>query len=308
MAHNHGHEHGNHGHEHGPTNYGRAFAIGTALNLGFVLIEVIYGITANSVALIADAGHNLSDVLGLVLAWGASILSRRQPSRRYTYGLRRSSILVALLNAIILLIAMGGITWEAIQRFRDPGPVAGETVIVVAAVGVIINTVTALMFMSGRQGDLNIRGAFLHMAADAGVSLGVVLAGIAILTTGWLWFDPVVSLIIVTVVVVGTWRLLQDSVNLAVDAVPEGIEPLAVRTYLEEMPNVAQVHDLHIWAMSTTETALTAHLVMPTGHPDDAVLAEICRTLHDQFGIEHSTLQVETDPDHPCSLAPDHRV
>lgn len=308
MAQNHNHGHGHHGNEHGPANYGRAFAVGTVLNLGFVLIEVIYGLSAHSIALIADAGHNLSDVLGLVLAWGASILSRRQPSRRYTYGLRRSSILVALLNAIILLIAMGGITWEAIQRFRDPGPVAGETVIVVAGVGVIINTVTALMFLSGRKTDLNIRGAFLHMAADAGVSLGVVLAGIAILTTGWLWFDPVVSLIIVFVVVIGTWRLLQDSVNLAVDAVPEGIEPLAVRTYLEEMPNVAQVHDLHIWAMSTTETALTAHLVMPTGHPEDAVLAEICKRLHDQFGIEHSTLQVETDPDHPCSLAPDHCV
>lgn len=306
MAHN--HEHSHHRHEHRPANYGRAFAVGTVLNVGFVLIEVIYGLSANSVALIADAGHNLSDVLGLVLAWGASILSRRQPSRRYTYGLRRSSILIALLNAIILLIAMGGITWEALQRFRDPGPVAGGTVIVVAAVGVIINTVTALMFLSGRNTDLNIRGAFLHMAADAGVSLGVVLAGIAILTTGWLWFDPVVSLIIVVAVVVGTWQLLQDSVNLAVDAVPEGIEPLAVRTYLAELPNVAEVHDLHIWAMSTTETALTAHLVMPAGHPSDAVLAEICKTLHGQFGIEHSTLQVETDPDHPCSLAPDHCV
>jgi len=299
--------HHNHGHH--VTDYSRAFAIGTTLNVGFVLLEVIYGISAHSVALLADAGHNLSDVLSLVLAWGASVLTRRQPSHRYTYGLRRSSILIALLNAIILLIAMGGIAWEAVQRFNAPGPVAGTTVIGVAAVGIIINTVTALLFMSGRQRDLNIRGAFLHMAADAGVSLGVVLAGIAILVTGWLWFDPVVSLLIVAVVVVGTWKLLQDSVNLAMDAVPEGIEPLAVRTYLSELPNVAQVHDLHIWAMSTTETALTAHLVIPTGPPGDAFLCGICKVLHDQFGIEHATLQVETgDSDHPCSLGPDHCV
>lgn len=309
MVHNHNHGHGHHGHQHGPADYSRAFAIGTALNLGFVLIEAIYGITAHSVALLADAGHNLSDVLSLVLAWGASVLTRRQPSHRYTYGLRRSSILVALLNAIVLLVAMGGITWEAIQRFRDPGPVAGGTVIGVATVGIAINTLTALMFLSGRKRDLNIRGAFLHMAADAVVSLGVVLAGIAIVTTGWLWFDPVVSLVIVAVVVVGTWQLLQDSVNLALDGVPEGIEPLAVRTYLAELPNVAQVHDLHIWAMSTTETALTAHLVIPAGYPGDAFLARTCKELHDKFGIEHTTLQVETgDPSHPCSLEPDHLV
>jgi cobalt-zinc-cadmium efflux system protein len=309
MAHDHNHRHGHHGHQHGPADYSRAFAIGTALNVGFVLIEVFYGIAAHSVALLADAGHNLSDVLSLVLAWGASVLTRRQPSHRYTYGLRRSSILVALLNAIILLVAMGGITWEAIQRFRDPSPVAGETVIAVATVGIVINTITALMFLSGRKQDLNIQGAFLHMAADAVVSLGVVLAGIAIVTTGWLWFDPVISLIIVAVVVIGTWQLLQDSVNLALDAVPEGIEPLAVRIYLAELPDVAQVHDLHIWAMSTTETALTAHLVIPTGYPGDAFLAQTCKELHDKFGIEHTTLQVETgDPSHPCSLEPDHLV
>lgn len=305
MAQNHGHSH----HDHGPASYGRAFAIGTALNVGFVLMEVIYGLSAHSVALLADAGHNFTDVLGLVFAWGATRLRHSRPSRRYTYGLRRSSILVALLNAIILLIAMGGITWEALQRFRDPGPVAGGTVIGVAAVGIVINTITALMFLSGRQRDLNIRGAFLHMAADAAVSLGVVLAGIAILITGWLWFDPVVSLIIVAVIVIGTWQLLQDSINLALDAVPEGIEPLAVRTYLADLPNVAEVHDLHIWAMSTTETALTAHLVISTGHPGDAFLAKVGQALHDQFGIEHTTLQVETgDLAHPCSLAPDHLI
>lgn len=305
----HDHSHGHHGHTHGPANYGRAFLIGTTLNLGFVLIEVIYGISAHSVALLADAGHNFSDVLGLVLAWVANILSRQGPSRRYTYGLRRSSILVALLNAIILLVAMGGIAWEAVQRFGEPGSVAGETVISVAVVGVVINTATALMFLSGRKTDLNIQGAFLHMAADAGVSLGVVLAGIGILATGWLWFDPVVSLIIVLVVVISTWQLLQGSLSLALDAVPAGIEPLAVRTYLAELPNVAQVHDLHIWAMSTTETALTAHLVMPAGFPGDAFLAKVCQELHDSFGIEHTTLQVETgDPSHPCSLAPDHCI
>ena len=311
MAHDHDrHSHGHHhGHAHGPVNYGRAFAIGTALNLGFVIVEAVYGYLAHSLALFADAGHNLSDVFGLLLAWGASALARRPPTKRYTYGLRSSSILAALLNAIVLLLSMGAIAWEAIRRFSDPSPVAGATVIGVALVGVAINTATALMFMSGRKGDLNIRGAFLHMAADAVVSLGVVLAGIAISVTGWLWFDPVVSLIIVAVVVVGTWQLLRDSVNLALDAVPTGIEPLAVQTYLAERPGVSQIHVLHIWAMSTTETALTAHLVMPTGYPGDAFLCQVCKDLHDHFGIEHSTLQVETgDSDYPCALAPDHLV
>ncbi len=299
----------NHGHEHAPTNYSRAFAIGTALNIGFVIIEATYGYLAHSLALIADAGHNLSDVLGLLLAWGASALARRPPTRRYTYGLRSTSILAALFNAIFLLLAMGGITTEALQRFSNPEPVAGGTVIGVATVGIVINTITALMFMSGRKGDLNIRGAFWHMAADAMVSAGVVLAGIAIMTTGWLWFDPVVSLIIVAVVVVGTWQLLRDSVNLALDAVPEGIEPQAVQTYLAELPGVVQVHDLHIWAMSTKDTALTAHLVIPSGYPGDAFLTQTCKALHDHFGIEHATLQVEMgDPNHPCVLEPNHVV
>ncbi|HEY9847560.1 MAG TPA: cation diffusion facilitator family transporter, partial [Candidatus Caenarcaniphilales bacterium] len=254
-------------------------------------------------------GHNLSDVLGLLLAWGAIRLTRRQPSHRYTYGWRRSSILIALLNAIILLLAMGGIAWEAIQRFSDPGQVAGRLVVGIAAVGILINTITALLFLSGCQRDLNIRGAFLHMAADALVSLGVVLAGIAIVVTGRGWFDPAISLIIVAVVVIGTWHLLQDALKLALDAVPTGIEPLAVRTYLAELAGVTQVHDLHIWAISTTETALTAHLVMPAGFPGDAFLCGVCKALHDQFDIEHATLQVETgDPDHPCTLAPDHLV
>lgn len=298
-----------HAHDHGSGNYNRAFIISVTLNTGFVIIEAIYGILANSLALVADAGHNLSDVLGLLLAWGASILVRRQPTPRRTYGLRRSSILAALLNALLLLVASGAIAWEAIRRFLEPSPVSGGTVIGVAAVGIAINTVSALMFMSGRKSDINIRGAFLHLAADAAVSLGAVLAGIAIIATGWLWVDSVMSLIIVAVIVVGTWQLLQESVNLVTDAVPAGIEPLAVRTYLTELPGVAGVHDLHIWGMSTTETALTAHLVMTAGHPGDAFLVEVNRELHDHFGIEHATLQIETgDPNYPCSLAQENVV
>lgn len=297
-------------HEHQPpANYNRAFIIGVVLNTAFVIVEVVYGILANSLALLADAGHNVSDVLGLLLAWGASILSSRQPTPRRTYGLRRTSIFAPLLNAMFLLVASGGIAWEAIQRFLVPSRVAPETVIGVAVVGIIINTATALMFLSGRQKDLNIRGAFLHMAADAVVSLGVVLAGVAIITTGWLWFDPVVSLIIVTVIVVGTWRLLIESINLAMDAVPAGIEPLAVRTYLTQLPGVTEIHDLHIWGMSTTETALTAHLVMPSGFPGDGFLVRVMQELSDRFDIDHTTLQIETgDPNYPCTLAPEHTV
>ncbi|HEY9610096.1 cation diffusion facilitator family transporter [Allocoleopsis sp.] len=292
MTHNHGH--GHHGHSHAPSNYNRAFIVGITLNVGFVAIEALFGFLSNSLALLTDAGHNLSDVLGLLVAWLASWLGSRRPTQRYTYGFRRSSILAALLNACFLLVAMGAIAWEAIQRFSSPPPVSGTTLIGVALVGIVINGVTALMFMSGREKDLNIKGAFLHMAADALVSLGVVLAGIAILTTGWLWFDSVISLIIVVVIVAGTWNLLRDSINLALDAVPPGIELLAVRTYLEELPGVVGVHDLHIWAMSTTETALTAHLVMLTGNPGDAFLSRISMELHDKFGIEHTTIQVET--------------
>ncbi|MEG4308874.1 MULTISPECIES: cation diffusion facilitator family transporter [unclassified Microcoleus] len=305
MSHNHSQE----GNDHGGANYNRAFVVSVALNTGFVIIEAVYGILANSLALLADAGHNLSDVLGLLLAWGASILVRRLPTARRTYGLRRSSILAALLNAILLLVASGAIAWEATQRFLEPSPVSGGTIIGVAAVGIVINTGSALMFMAGRQNDLNIRGAFLHLVADAVVSLGAVLAGIAIVVTGWLWFDPVVSLIIVVVIVVGTWQLFQESLNLVTDAVPAGIEPLAVRTYLAELPGVAGVHDLHIWAMSTTETALTAHLVIPTGYPGDAFLVRVAQELHDQFSIEHTTLQIETgDPSYPCSLAQENVV
>ncbi len=297
------------GHDAPTHHYRRAFLIGTLLNVSFVLIEAGAGFLTGSLALLADAGHNLSDVLGLLIAWGANYLSHRPPTQRYTYGFRRSSILAALLNALLLMVAMGGITWEAVNRFADPTPIAGGILIAVAGVGVVINTSTALLFQAGRDRDLNIRGAFLHMAADALVSLGVVLAGIAIVFTGWYWFDPVISLIIVGVVIWGTWDLLKAALNLALDGVPTHIEPLAVRTFLTELPQVERVHDLHIWAMSTTQTALTVHLVMPTGHPGDRFLAETSHALQHRFGIEHVTIQVETgDPDHPCDLESDHRI
>jgi cobalt-zinc-cadmium efflux system protein len=249
-------------HGHDTTHYDQAFAVGVVLNLGFVVVEFIYGQLAHSLALVADAGHNLSDVLALLLAWGAAVLARRRPTPGRTYGLRRSSILAALVNAVVLLVAIGAIAWEAVRRFSAPTPVAEQTVIWVAAIGIVINAGTALLFLSGRRGDVNIRGAFLHMAADAGVSLGVVLAGVAILATGWWWLDPVVSLMIVVVILIGTWGLLRDAVNLALDAVPEGVDVHGVRQYLASLPKVVDVHDLHIWGMSTTETALTAHLVM----------------------------------------------
>lgn len=294
-----------HHHDHAPANYSKAFAIGVALNLGYVFVEASFGFVSHSLALVADAGHNLSDVLGLLLAWGASWLVQRRPTKHRSYGFRRSSVLAALFNALFLLVAIGAIAWEAIRRFGDPASVSGTTVIVVAAVGIVINTATALLFMSGQKGDLNIRGAFLHMAADAAVSLGVVLAGIAIVRTGWDWLDPAVSLAIVAVVLVATWGLLRDSVNLALDAVPEGIDPAAVQGYLSGLPGVVEVHDLHVWGMSTTETALTAHLIVPDGSGGDALLARTCAELHDRFGIEHATLQIERgDPAYPCRLAP----
>jgi cobalt-zinc-cadmium efflux system protein len=257
-------------------------------------------------ALLADAGHNLSDVLGLVVAWAATALSRRLPTRRYTYGLRSSSILAALFNAIVLLIAVGGIVVEAVQRFFAPEPVAGLTVITVAVIGVAVNAATALLLARG-HGDLAIRSAFLHMAADALVSLGVVAAGAAILVTGWLWLDPAVSIVVALVIVAGTWRLLRHSLDMALDAVPADIDPQAVRDYLAALSGVSGVHDLHIWPMSTTETALTCHLVMPAGHPGDDVLAGLARDLDHRFAIQHVTIQVEQgDPEHPCELLPDH--
>lgn len=300
------HHHSGHGHSHGPANYDRAFAIGIALNLGFVVIEALYGFIANSMALLADAGHNLSDVLGLVIAWGASVLAKRAPTERYTYGLRSTSILAALLNAVFLLVATGGIAWEAIQRFAEPASVAGLTVIVVAAIGIVINGVTACLFASGRKGDINIKGAYLHMAADAGVSAGVVVAGVVILVTGWGWVDPAVSLVIAAIIVWGTWGLFRESIAMTLNAVPSAIDTSKVRTYLVGLPGVVQVHDLHIWSMSTTETALTAHLVMPSGAPGDAFLNQVAEELLKRFSIVHPTIQIECGDD--CRLAPENVV
>ena len=306
-AHDHSHDAG-HGHAHAPASFGAAFAIGIGLNVTFVLVEAIYGVKANSVALLADAGHNLSDVLGLVVAWGASVLARRPPSARFTFGLRGSSILAALFNAVFLLVAVGAIAWEAVQRIGHPEPVAGWTVMIVACVGIFVNGVTAWLFASGRKGDLNIRGAFLHMAADAVVSLGVVIAGLVILYTGWTWLDPVVSLLIVAVIIVGTWSLLRDSVALSLSAVPTSVEPESVRQHLAGLPGVDGLHDLHIWPMSTTEIALTCHLCMPSGHPGDTFLMTAATELRTRFGIGHSTFQIETSVHTLCELAPDHVV
>jgi cobalt-zinc-cadmium efflux system protein len=294
-SHDDNHHHGGLGHSHAPSSFGRAFAIGTALNIGYVIVQVIFGIAAHSLALVADAGHNLSDVLGLVLAWWASYLTKRPPTDQRTYGMRRSSILAALANAIFLLVAVGGISWEAIRRFGDKSEVAGWTVIWVAAVGVIVNLAMALLFQTGRNRDLNIRGAFLHMAADAAVSLGVVIAGAIILFTGWHWLDPTVSLLINAIIVYGTWGLLRDSFNLAMDAVPPGVNAAEVRRYLQSIPKITDAHHLHIWALSTTETALTVHLVKPDPSDDDGLLRSINRELAERFGIGHATIQFERE-------------
>ena len=299
-----GHSHaGAHHHHAAPTDAGRAFFIAIALNSVFVVIEFGYGFVANSTALMADAGHNLSDVLGLGLAWAATWLGRRSPSERFTYGLRSSSILAALANAMLLFVACGAIGWEALHRITQPSAVAGMTVIAVAAAGIVVNGLSAWLFVKGIKGDLNIRGAYLHMAADAAVSLGVVVAGFVMLITGWYWLDPAISLVIVAVILVGTWGLLRESVHLALDAVPPHIDVAAVASYLETLPGVAALHDLHIWGMSTTESALTVHLVMPGGYPDDNAIDSITRTLAERFSIHHSTLQVEQGTtQHACSL------
>ena len=294
-----------HPHEHAPKSFGFAFAFGTALNVAFVIVEAIFGFLGNSTALLADAGHNLSDICGLLVAWGASVLSRRTPTTRYTYGLGSSSILAALFNAMFLLTAVGAIAWEAAQRLAHPVPVAGTTVMIVAAVGIAINGATAWLFASGRKGDINIRGAFLHMAADAAVSAGVVVAGAIILLTGWDWVDPAMSLLICVVIVWGTWSLLNDSVRMSLAAVPPNVEPAEVRSYLGQLPGVAQLHDLHIWPMSTTETALTCHLVMPGGHPGDEFLMDAARELQHRFSIGHATIQIETSEATRCVLEPD---
>jgi cobalt-zinc-cadmium efflux system protein len=282
-----------HDHSRALASRSRAFAFGMGLNIAFIAAEVIYGVRAHSLALLADAGHNLSDVLGLGLAWTALVLGQQPPSGRHTYGLRRASIFAALANAILLLVAIGGIAWEALMRIGHPQPTAGGVVVVVAGLGVVINGLTALLFVSGRKQDMNIEGAFLHMAADAAVSLGVVVAGFAILRTGWLWLDPVISLAITAVIVWGTWGLLRESWWLAMDAVPRSVDLPAVDAYLRGLPGVTAVHDLHIWGMSTTETALTVHLVKPGAEVDDGLMQRINDELHVRFGIGHATIQLE---------------
>jgi cobalt-zinc-cadmium efflux system protein len=304
--HDHSHAHDHAGHSHAPDDFGRAFAVGASLNTAFVIAELGFGYAANSLALISDAVHNLSDVFSLLLAWGAAWLAARRPTDRHTYGYRRASILAALFNAGLLLVAVGGIAVEAVNRLQETPEVAGWTVVWVAALGILINGGTALLFMRGRHGDLNIRGAYLHMAADAGVSFGVVVAALLIMSTGWLWIDPAISLVIALVVLVSGWGLMRDSVNLALDAVPRGIELVDVRDFLRALDGVSEVHDLHIWAMSTNETALTAHLVRPGGH-DDAFLHYVCAQLSHRFKIHHATLQVEVDGA-ACRLAPEEMV
>jgi cobalt-zinc-cadmium efflux system protein len=283
----------------------RAFAVGVTLNLAFVAVEAGFGLWSDSLSLLADAGHNFSDVLGLLAAWWAVNLARRLPSLRFTYGLRASTIVAAFANAMLLVVAVGGISWEAIRRLVEPVPVGELTMISVALVGVVINLITAFMLSKGRQDDMNMRGAYLHMVADAAVSVGVVVAGIGIIVTGWLWLDPVVSLLIAAVILVGTWGLFQESLRLSLHAVPAGVDAVAVRDYLQRLPGVREVHDLHVWGMSTTETALTAHLVMAGGHPGDDFLQRVAGELEATFRIGHPTLQIElADGAGSCRFAP----
>ena len=309
MAHEHPyrpHDHP-HGHAHGsaPINFNRAFLIGIALNSGFVLIEAWYGWRINSLALLADAAHNLSDVAGLLLAWMAALATRLRPDARHTYGWRRASILAAFANAVLLLVAMGSLGWEALQRLGAPEPTEGWTIITVAAIGIAVNTATALLFLRGREHDLNVQGAFLHMAADALISLGVVIGGALYLWEGWAWLDPVISLAIAFIIVIGTWSLLRQSLHLLFDGVPEHIDLAAVQAWLAARPGVAQVDDLHVWAMSTTQVALTAHLLMPAGAPGDAFLRDTSEGLREHFGIAHVTLQTATTSlSPPCSAPP----
>ena len=310
-GHDHAHGHSDHGHAHkaghahAPTHFGKAFAIGIALNFSFVAVEVVYGFLSHSVALLADAGHNLGDVLGLGVAWLASELVKRAPTDRFTYGLRNSSILAALFNSVFLLVTVGAISWEAIQRLGSPEPVAGKTIMVVAAMGIVINAVTAWLFAFGSKDDINLRGAFLHMASDALVSAGVVVAGLVILLTSWLWLDPVVSLAISAIIIWGTWGLLREALGMSMAAVPAQINPATVREFLSQRRGVVAIHDLHVWPMSTTEIAMTCHLVMPAGHPGDAFLHELAGELAMRFKINHPTVQIETDLHLTCALASD---
>jgi cobalt-zinc-cadmium efflux system protein len=306
----HSHHHGGHDHSHAPArqDFGPIFAIAAALNVGLVAIQIFYGIAAHSVALLADAAHHFGDVLGLMIAWAGHRLAKLNPTARYTYGFRSASILAALLNGVILLVATGGIAWEAILRLFTPGEVAGLPVMVVAAAGIAISGLSAWLLMSGQETDLNIRGAFLHMLGDAAVSLGVVVAGGLIILTGWNWLDPTASIIISAVIIWATWGLLREAVNRSLNAVPSAIDPKEVAAYLRGLPGVEDIHDLHIWAMSTTETALTCHLITPKGHPGDDFLRELSHELHDRFKIVHPTLQIELGDAEACKLASQHVV
>lgn len=304
----HGHDHGGHGHVHAPADFGKAFAIGIVLNTAFVVAEAVFGYVGNSTALLADAGHNLSDVLGLIVAWAATVVSKRAPSGRFTYGLKGTSILAALANGVFLLVATGAIGWEAVLRFSAPEPVAGVTVIVVAGIGILVNGATAMLFARGRKGDINIQGAFLHMAADAAVSAGVVVAGALILWTGRPWLDPAMSLVICAIILWSTWGLLRGAVTMTLSAAPAELDLEAVRAFLIGRPGVSKLHDLHVWSISTTETAITCHLVMPAGHPGDHFLLETARMIRSEHGIGHATLQIEVDEDTACELMPDNVV
>ncbi|MDE2048507.1 MAG: cation transporter [Betaproteobacteria bacterium] len=318
-AHGHDHDHAHdhdparglhiHDHDHAVPDNSRVFALGAALNIAFVVVEVVAGLWADSLALLADAGHNFGDVLGLLLAGGAVWLSRRAPTARFTYGLQGSTILAALANAMLLILAVGAIGWEAIGRLRAPVPVPGTVVMAVAAVGIVVNAFTAWLFMRDRERDLNARGAYLHMVADAAVSAGVVLSGLVIVQTGWLWLDPAVSLLIAAAILWGTWGLLKDSVHLSLQGVPRQVNMARVRTYLSGLAGVQEVHDLHVWAMSTSQNAMTVHLVMPGGHPGDQFLESVMLELAAHYGIDHPTFQIEKgDGLRPCALAPEHVV
>jgi cobalt-zinc-cadmium efflux system protein len=308
LTHAHAHDHHHHGHSHAPADFGRTFAIATALNIALVAAQVIYGLWAHSLALLADAGHNFGDVMGLVMAWGAFAVADWRPSARFTYRMRSASILSAFANGLILLVATGAIAWEAIHRFYQPEPVATGTVMAVAAGAVVVNGVSAWLLSHGSQSDLNMRGAFLHMLADAGVSVAVIIAAGGIMLTGWQWLDPLVSLLISVVILIGTWRLLRDSLKLSLNAAPANIDPDEVARYLRSLPEVSELHDLHIWAMSTTETALTCHLVTPAGHPGDEFLHRVAHELEDRFEIGHTTVQIELDGAKSCALRPDQVV
>ena len=307
-SHDHDHSHG-HGHAHpAPTDFGARFLWAAALNAAFIIAEVIYGLKANSLALLADAGHNFSDVISLILAWAAWWLAKKKPVAGYTYGFRGASIMAALFNAILLMVAIGGIVWEAVQRFSSHETVQGDVVMWVAGAGILVNGFTAWLFVQG-QSDLNIKAAFAHLAADAVVSAGVVIAGLVLILTGWVWLDPLLSIVVSLVIVRGTWGLLRDSVRLSLQGVPSHIDFAKVKAFLCGLPGVSDVHDLHIWGMSTTEVALTAHLTMPGGHPGDAFLHELAGELEAHHGIIHATVQIEmSDGAHPCALAPDEVV